>query len=353
MSSRAATLSYPFQDPPAPGFAGEIGGGILWLRMPMPFALNHINLWALAEKNGWAIVDSGLRTTEVTLAWQALLAPQGPLGGLGISRVIATHMHPDHIGMAGWLARRFGCPLWMTRLEYLSCRMLAADTGRDAPAAGVEFYRKAGWSDAEVERYQARFGDFGRMIHALPDSFVRLTDGQLLNIGGRNWEVIVGAGHSPEHACLYSPELDILISGDQVLPKISSNTSVYPTEPQADPIAEWLHSIERLKQRVPHTALTLPAHDLPFYGLHVRLDQLQASTERSLRRLLTQLSEPMRAIDLVRALFRSSIISEQAHLGMATGETLALLNHLRQRGEVTAEEVDGVIWYRATESVEM
>jgi glyoxylase-like metal-dependent hydrolase (beta-lactamase superfamily II) len=347
MTDAFPALSYPFPDLPHPGQATEIKPGVLWLRMPLPFSLDHINLWALSDGPDWTVVDTGIRSADVRNAWLALLAPEGPLAGRPISRVIATHMHPDHVGMAGWLARRFECALWMTRDEYLSCRVMLADTGREAPVDGVRFYRRAGWSDSEVDEYRTRFGDFGKMIHPLPDSFVRLTDGQMLRIGGQEWEVIVGTGHSPEHACLYSRELDLLISGDQILPRISSNTSVYPTEPCANPLQGWLDSIDRLTKRVPESALVLPAHNEPFRGLHVRLEQLRASTVRGTDRVRQQLAQPMRVIDLVRALYRSSVIAQQMQLNLATGETLAHLNYLDQLGEiVSVEDEDGAMRYR-------
>ncbi len=204
MTDAAPALSYPFSHLPLPGQAIEIKPGVLWLRMPLPFSLDHINLWVLSDGSGWAVVDTGIRSVDVMNAWFALFAPQGPLAGRPVSRVMATHMHPDHVGMAGWLTRRFECALWMTRDEYLSCRVMLADSGREAPVDGVRFYRRAGWSDTEVDEYRTRFGDFGKMIHPLPDSFVRLTDGQMLRIGNQEWEVIVGTGHSPEHACFYS-----------------------------------------------------------------------------------------------------------------------------------------------------
>lgn len=347
MTAAASTLSYPFQDAPHPGQATEVKPGVLWLRMPLPFALDHINLWALSDGGGWAVVDTGIRSAQVRTAWMALLAPSGPLAGRPISRVFATHMHPDHVGMAGWLTRRFDSSLWMTRDEYLSCRVMHADTGREAPTDGVRFYQKAGWSETEVDEYRTRFGDFGKMIHPLPDSFVRLTDGQTVQIGNQVWEVVVGTGHSPEHACFYSRELDLLISGDQVLPRISSNTSVYPTEPQANPLQGWFDSIDRLLQRVPDSALVLPAHNEPFHGLHTRLEQLRASTLKGTDRVRQQLSQPLTTIELVRALYRSSVVAEQMHLNLATGETLAHLNYLSERGEITATEgEDGAVRYR-------
>jgi len=211
----------------------DVAPGVKWQRMPLPFALNHINLWALEDGDGWTLVDTGMKTPQTAATWETILA--GPLAGRPIKRVICTHMHPDHVGMAGWLTRRFNCPLWMTRLEYVTCRMLVADTGREAPADGLGFYGAAGWSPADLERYKARFGEFGNMVYTLPDSFHRLSDRDEIVIGQHRWQAVIGRGHSPEHLCLYCPELRVLISGDQVLPKITSNVSVFPTEPAADP----------------------------------------------------------------------------------------------------------------------
>ncbi|MGZ5238560.1 MAG: MBL fold metallo-hydrolase [Caldimonas sp.] len=347
------TLVYPCGDPPEAGQAREIAPGVLWIRMAMPFALDHINLWAIRDgapgdaTAGWALVDSGLQTLDTATAWRKLLSGSGALAGQRVTRVLVTHMHPDHIGMAGWMTRRFDCRLWMTRLEYLNCRVLAADTGREAPEDGVRFYRRAGWSEDDIENYRARFGGFGKMIHQLPDSYQRLKDGELLQIGAHQWQVVVGNGHSPEHACFYCPELKLFISGDQVLPKISSNVSVFPTEPEADPLGDWMASIARIKAAVPDDVLVLPAHNDPFRGLHARLDHLERGHDKSLTRLRAILGEPKRAVDVFGALFARSITSEPQLLGLATGESLAHLNYLVQRGEVVVSQGEGgAAWYR-------
>ena len=314
--------------------------------MPMPFRLSHINLWALRDGDGWAIVDSGLQTAETLDAWRQLFAGSGPLGQCRLTRVLVTHMHPDHAGMAGWLTQKFDCRLWMSRLEYLHCRVLLTDTGRDAPEDGVRFYAAAGWQPDLLEVYRARFGDFGRMVHKLPDSYVRLCDGQRLAIGGREWRVVVGAGHSPEHACLYCAELGLLISGDQVLPRISSNVSVFPTEPEADPLTDWLDSIERIKRAVPDTVLVLPAHNEPFHGLHARLDALAAGHIRGLDKLRAVLDQPRLAVDVFPTLFRRAITGRD--LTLATGESIAHLNYLIGRGEaVRRADAQGRLWYQA------
>jgi glyoxylase-like metal-dependent hydrolase (beta-lactamase superfamily II) len=338
-------LAYPFEQGPKTGEAIEVAPGVKWLRMPLGGALAFINVWAIDDgPDGVAIVDTGLGGQATQAAWRAAFA--GPLAGKTVTRVFVTHMHPDHIGMAGWLTRKFQCRLWISRLEFLMCRSLAADTGREAPADALSFFRAAGWDDEALETYKARFGGFGRALHALPDSFQRLSDGDAVQIGEHLWRVVIGSGHSPEHACLWSPELKTIITGDQVLPRISSNVSVFPTEPNGDPLTDWLTSLARIKTQVPDDVLVLPAHNDPFHGLHARIDHLIGGHERGLARLRALLAEPRRAVDVFRALFRRQIDANL--LGLATGESLAHLNCLIARGQASrARDADGVDWYQA------
>jgi glyoxylase-like metal-dependent hydrolase (beta-lactamase superfamily II) len=311
--------------------------------MPLPLRLNHINIWALADGDGWTIVDTGMRYPATVDVWARLLT--GRLGSRPVTRVVVTHMHPDHVGMAGWLTRRYACRLWMTRLEYLSVRMLVGDTGREAPEEAVQFYRAAGWDEPQIESYRARFGSFGSSVYALPDSFRRISDGEEIAIGDHRWRVVVGTGHSPEHACLYCAELGILISGDQVLPRITSNISVFPTEPEADPLGDWLESLAILRREVPPDVLVLPSHNECFKGLHARLAYLGAHHQESLDRLRELLAQPKRVVDAYQALFQGAIRGT-FDSSLATGESLAHLNHLIRRGEVAvSRDADGVDWY--------
>lgn len=338
-------LTYPFEAPLEQGGSLDVAPGVKWIRMPLPFTLSHINVWAVADGDGWALIDTGIRSKETADTWRELF--EGPLDGKPVTRVFATHMHPDHVGMAGWLTRRFDCRLWMSREEYLSCRALVADTVREAPSDGVRFYKRAGWTDDEVETYRARFGDFGKHIYALPDSIRRLRDGERLDIGGREWRVVMGNGHSPEHACFYCPDLALLISGDQVLPRISSNVSVHPTEPDADPLGDWLDSIDKLRREVPDDVLVLPAHNECFRGLHRRLDDLARGHGHGLERLRARLAEPRRAVDVFDTLFARPIEGDHL-LSLATGESLAHLNYLLHRGQARLDvDADGVGWYSA------
>ena len=253
LSARCATMlswakngiNYAFDDKPGMGETMPVAPGIHWLRMPLPFALNHINLWLLEDGDGWIIVDTGLGGDDSKAVWENVFTDT--MQGRSVNHIVVTHMHPDHVGCAGWLTDRFDVDLWMTRAEYLLCRVLVADTGRDAPEEGVEFYTAAGFPPEAIERYTKIFGFFGRMVEPLPESFKRLTANFRAPIGDCEWQVIVGRGHSPEHACLFNERLNVLISGDQVLPTISSNVSVYPTEPEANPLQGWLESLAEIK----------------------------------------------------------------------------------------------------------
>jgi glyoxylase-like metal-dependent hydrolase (beta-lactamase superfamily II) len=324
-------LAYPCGEPPAAGEVKEVAPGLHWVRMPLPFALKWINLWLIEDGEGWTLVDTGLATDIARTHWRTIFASP-ELKGKPVVRVIVTHMHPDHAGLAGWITRKFQCRLWMSRLEYVTCRMLVADTGREAPEEGVRFFRAAGWDEDQLDSYRVRFGGFGKAVSRLPDEYRRLSDGETITIGGRAWRVIVGNGHSPEHACLLCDELGILISGDQLLPRISSNVSVFPTEPDADPLSDWLSSCAKLRESVPEDVLVLPAHNEPFIGARERLTDLIDGHERALSRLRSRLSEPRRVVDLFGAIFARRVDSDL--FGMATGETIAHLNCLMGRGLV-------------------
>lgn len=336
-------LDYPFAEPPAEGETLEVAPGVLWVRMPLPFALKWINLYLIEDGAGWALVDTGVATETTREHWRKIF--QDTLKGAPITRVICTHMHPDHIGLAGWITRKFDARLWISRLEYVTCRMLVADTGREAPEEGVRFYRAAGWSEDSLDSYRVRFGGFGKAVSRLPDGYRRLQDGEVIEIGGRPWRIVTGCGHSPEHVCLWDESRGLFISGDQVLPRISSNVSVFPTEPDADPLSDWIASCAKLRAQVNADVLVLPSHNEPFHGLHARLSNLIDGHERSLARIEKRLAQSeKRVVDLFGALFARTIDGEV--LGMATGETLAHLNCLIERGRARREiGADGVARY--------
>jgi glyoxylase-like metal-dependent hydrolase (beta-lactamase superfamily II) len=337
-------LNYEFPERPASGGVMSVGPGLRWLRMPLPFVLGHINLWLLEDGDGWTIVDSGVDTADCKDVWRQMFGDA--LAGRPATQVLVTHLHPDHSGCAGWLTGKFDVELLMSREEYLLCRILAADTGNPAPEAGIRFYKAAGYSRKALEGYKKRFGTFGTFVSPLPQSFVRLKDGDLLAIGEHEWQVIIGRGHSPEHACLYCSDLNMLISGDQILPTISSNISVHPTEPGANPLADWLDSLRDFKNRIPEDVLVLPAHGRPFRGAHARLDQLIHQHDTGLEGLVELCRTPKRAVDVFPALFKGPVTG--SNLMFATGESIAHLNYLLDAGRITVEaDNDGVDWYQS------
>jgi glyoxylase-like metal-dependent hydrolase (beta-lactamase superfamily II) len=325
-------LIYPHgSHAPEDGQLLQVAEGIFWLRMPLPFSLDHINLWILDAGDHWAIVDTGFPLPAIRDHWRALFA--GPLAGKPVGRVIVTHYHPDHIGLAGWLTAKWQLPLEITRGEFLLARVLTLDVATHPPAEAISFYAAQGWPEADMAALAAsEWGRFGRGVHKLPIGYKRLRAGDRLVIGNRFWDIVVGAGHSPEHACLHDAENGILISGDQVLPRITSNVSVYPTEPHADPLGDWLDSIAALK-RLPEATLVLPAHNEPFRGLHTRLDQLAADHHRKLDALIEACAEPMSAYESFGTLFRRRIGPDE--IQMATGEALAHLRWLERRGQLS------------------
>lgn len=338
-----SSIVYEFDRWPELGESILIFPGIRWLRMPLPFMLGHINLWLLEDAEHWTIVDTGLYTQTTRDHWEKVFAEQ--LAGKPVGRVLVTHLHPDHVGCAGWLTERFAVPLWMSREEYLLCRILVADTGRDVPVTGSRFYAAAGFPETAMERYEKTFGRFGNVVSALPQSYQRISDGMEIMIGENLWRVIVGQGHSVEHACLFCEKLNLLISGDQILPTISSNVSVYPTEPAANPLRDWLQSLSMLAEVLPEDVLVLPAHGKPFRGARVRLSELIQEHLEGLDKLRELCRQPVRAIDAFPTLFRSTITEN--NLIMAAGESIAHLNYLLESGDIESHlDESGTRWYQ-------
>ena len=315
----------------------------------MPGKLDHINVWLLGDDDGVSVIDTGMWTSDAEAAWTSLIRQIQKLGT--IQRVFVTHMHPDHVGLAGWLTELHPAQFWMTRMEYMTCRILEAQSHDDkVPENFTSFHCCAGWSAAAIRSYGGHYGNFGKRVFPLPRAYHRLEHGQSHVIGGHTWRVVVGSGHSPEHACFYCEELKLLISGDQVLPRISSNVSVTPMEPLANPMAEWLDSLRRLKAEIPNDVLVLPAHQECFMGLHERIDALIAEQERSFEFLRQFLREgPKRVVDLFELLFSRPIREDDPLIfSLATGEAQACLNYLWEASELTCSvDSQGVCWYRA------
>ncbi len=319
-------LNYPLGKwVPKPGELHEIQAGVYWLRMTLPISLDHINLYILEDGDGVAIIDTGLAMDDTKAHWEQIFA--GPLLGRKVTRVIVTHYHPDHLGLAGWLCKKFNVPLWMSRGEFLLARMLVLDAKDEVPQEVVQFYEHAGWKDKAIELLKAAgWGNASKLISPLPMSYVRMKGGDVLRIGAHNWTCVAGNGHSPEHICLHQPDLGLLISGDQLLPRITSNISVYPTEPEANPLQDWFDSLEHLA-KLPDTTLVLPAHNEPFTGIQERVRQMMEDHTGKLDRLKEHIAAaPRTATECFEILFKRKLSGLE--YGMGTGEVLAHLRYL-------------------------
>jgi glyoxylase-like metal-dependent hydrolase (beta-lactamase superfamily II) len=324
-------ISYPFEDIPAAGTMTAVAPGVYWLRMPLPMALDHINLYLIEDVTGWWVVDTGIDVDPTEALWEQVFSAQ--LQGKPIVAVLSTHYHPDHIGMAGWLCEHWRVPFYMTQGEYLSGLAFSLLQKDHFSWTSELFYRQAGFSVERVARAKASYGGFGAYIKPMPGAYRRLVDGESLVIGGNRWRIVVGRGHSPEHACLYCESLNVLISGDQVIPRITSNVSVMGGEPEANPLKEWLGSHERFLELLPADALVLPAHNTPFRGLHTRLRFLIEHHEDHLLALEQAcVDSTPTAMELLPVMFKRQL--DEFQTGLALGECVAHLNYLVQRGQL-------------------
>lgn len=342
-------MVYPIVDVPAPGSAITVAPGLKWVRMPLPLALDHINLYLIDNGDGWMVVDCGMKGKITRELWSQVFA--NALEGKPINAVLCTHMHPDHIGQAGWLVGHWNVPFYMTFGEYFMARTYGAPA-QDVPSEWQHdtYASRTGMPVAMVEKMRKGTAGFSGIIEPLPRSFRRLYDGQRLIIGQHQWQVVVGRGHSPEHACLYCPALNVLLSGDQVLPKITSNVSVTNTEPDANPLQEWMQSLQDLLA-LPADVLVCPAHNRPFRGLHLRLRDLLSYHEQQLQRVEAALTEPRTAWELLPVLFGRELVNEQLMMGM--GECLAHINYLLARGSaVSRVDAGGVLRYQSVQAGE-
>ncbi len=332
---------FPFPEPPAPGTLLEVAPGVLWARFSLPFLLNHVNVFLVEDNGGWAVFDTGIGLDDTKAAWEQILA--GPLRGTKITRIVCSHYHPDHLGLVGWLTDRFACPLSMSRTEYLMTLVLQ----NRAFASNQHFYAERGLAGDAAAKVATGGHGYLRLVTGLPTQFDRLTAGETLRIGGRDFEIFTGGGHSPEQAMLLCRANRLFFAADQVLTKISPNISVHALEPEADPLGDYLASLAQLHDVIPGDVLTLPGHHVPFTGLHGRLAEL-AQHHASRCDLIADScrTEPRTAGELLPVIFKRDMDPHQT--GFAFGEVVAHVNYMRKRGELTQERGDdGILWVRA------
>jgi glyoxylase-like metal-dependent hydrolase (beta-lactamase superfamily II) len=349
MNPNEHKLEYPWGDSqPEPGIALEVAPGVRWIRMPLPFALDHINLWLVRDeidgRQGWTVVDAGISRDEVKTLWERIFDQQ--LEGLPVLRVLVTHMHPDHVGLAEWICRRWDVPLWMTMTDYaVACLFSRGGTAGSAGAGGedaVAHFARHGLSDPQAqEQIRARAGYYPNLVPAMPGRFTRIMNGDRVRIGAHEWRVIVGHGHAPEHASLYCSALNVLISGDMVLPRISTNVSVFSYEPESNPLPLYLQSLDAYGG-LPADTLVLPSHGRPFKGLHERIAQQHSHHADRLDEVMAACVEPCSASDIVPILFKRKLDLHQ--LTFALGEALAHLHALYFEGRLSRRTGDdGVV----------
>jgi len=333
-------LEHPWTTPPVPGTTLSVAPGVRWVRMPLPFALDHINLWLLRDGKGWTAVDCGIAADATRVHWEQIF--RDVVGNTGLTRVLVTHFHPDHFGNAGWLTQRFDAPLWMSESEYLNAHaqyQTQAGFGSDATA---RLFAEHGLDLERVAAIKGRGNSYRKIVSEPPTRFVRMMDGDKIDIGGNNWRVIVGWGHAPEHAALYCESLGVLISGDMLLPRISTNISVMASTPHADPLGLFLDSIDGFRA-LPADTLVLPSHGRPFRGLHARVDQLHAHhAERCEVLIAACAGTPKHAAELISVLFNRDIPDPHQTM-FAMGEAIAHLNYLEHSGKMQRIEENGLV----------
>jgi glyoxylase-like metal-dependent hydrolase (beta-lactamase superfamily II) len=332
MNARAqrVELDYPYAAPPEHDSYIEVAPGLRWLRFPLPFALDHINLWLLDDGDGWVLIDTGINSEISRALWERHF--ETTLEGRPITRIVVTHFHPDHVGNAGWLVARWRPEFLTTRTEWLMAATLKLEMTHEPLRIWGDFYRAAGIDEDRLQAIVRRGESYSDRVDQMPMPFTRLIDGEALSIGGRVWRVVIGTGHSPELICLYCEADRLFISSDQVLPGISPNVSVTPTEPASDPLSEFLDSGRKLMAIAPE-AFVLPMHGRPFYRLHERLDEVARHHRERLDLTIAACREPLTVARLLPLMFSRPLDLQQTQF--AVGEALAHLNHLATNGALT------------------
>jgi len=330
----AAELVYPRPTPPQSGGLIEIAPGVLWLRLALPFQLDHVNIYLIEDGPGWAVLDTGIADLRTRTVWESVLTER--LRGRKLTRLIITHFHPDHVGLAGWFTERFGLELLMSQTEYLFCQNMRHNPAALGSSAHRDFYRQRGLDAAATDSVMGRGHSYTKLITGLPPVYHRLIAGEHLRLGGRDFEILSGGGHAPEQVMLLNRDEGLFFAADQVLARISPNIGVWPWEPLADPLGAYLRSLAELRRHVPDDVLALPAHNLPFYGLHQRLADLERHHALRCDEIATACTEAPRTIaEVLPVLFPRALDVHQT--GFAFSEVLAHVNHMVRRGELAVE----------------
>jgi len=336
-----SSLQYPWPQTPEAGTTIEVAPGIHWLSMPLPFALDHINLWLVQEDDGWTIVDTGIGNEQTRALWEKLLERFAP-----IKRVVLTHYHPDHAGNADWLCRRYGVELWTTQGEYLTAHAVRASTAGYTTDAVLSVFRRNGLDDARAKAMSSGRNRYAELVPEFPHSYRRIIEHDKVRIGKNQWRAIIGHGHAPEHMSLYCEALNVVIAGDMLLSTISTNVSVWSIDPEGDPLRLFLDSIARYRE-LPADVLVLPSHGKPFRGAHERVAQLEAHHQARFAELKQELDKGERSAgELLPVLFRRPLDAHQTFFAM--GEAIAHLHYLYYAGDARrAAGPDGIMRYAA------
>ncbi|GLR87139.1 MBL fold metallo-hydrolase [Bradyrhizobium iriomotense] len=342
----AEALRYPWEQHPGPEEVVEVRPGVLWVRLKLPFRLNHVNIYLLADGDGYAMIDSGFGNEETIEAWTKLF--DGPLKGVHITRLIVTHSHPDHVGLAGWIVERFNCPLEMSQVEYLQSVYHQNRGTEERRNAQRLFFRRHGMDETLTDKLLGRGQEYLKRVSVLPASYRRISHGDEVVIGTRRFKVITGGGHALDQVMLYCADDKLFLSADQVLSKISPNVSVWAVEPDQNSLGEYLASLASLTTTLPYDVLVLPGHGVPFYGLKTRIKQLADHHEERCRMIADACREvPQTSSQLVPVVFHKHVLDPH-QMGFAAGELIAHVNYMLVEGRLTAEQKDGVLQFRTT-----
>jgi len=346
VQSSAEALRYPWENHPGPDEVVEVMPGVLWVRLKLPFRLNHVNIYLLADGDGWTMVDSGFGNEESIAAWTTLF--EGPLKHVKITRLIVTHSHPDHVGLAGWIVERFDCPLYMSQVEYLQSVYHQNRGTEERKNAQRLFFRRHGMDEGLTDKLLGRGQEYLKRVSVLPPSYRRISHGDEISIGARRFKVITGGGHALDQVMLYCAADKLFLSADQVLSKISPNVSVWAVEPDQNSLGEYLASLASLTTTLPYDVIVLPGHGVPFYGLKTRIKQLADHHEERCRLIADACRETAKTSrELVPVVFHKYPLDVH-QMGFASGELIAHVNYMINEGRLKAEEVDGVLRFRTT-----